>query len=52
MTCAVKGAVGSVHAAGNDGPVVHKDTANRGLICVECKLCLCFGEYRLQWGLM
>lgn len=40
MACAVDGAVGGIHAAGNNGSVMHKDTTDRGLICVEGELCL------------
>lgn len=40
MACAVEGPIRGVHAAGDDSPIVHKDTAYRGLVCVEGKLCL------------
>ena len=50
MACAVEGAVGGVHAAGDDGPIVHKDTTNRGLVCVKGELCLCLVSMETLMG--
>lgn len=50
MARAVEGAVGGVHAAGDDRPVVHKDTADRGLVCVKGELCLCLVSIETLMG--
>lgn len=50
MTRAVEGAVGGVHATGHHSPVVDKDTADRGLICVQGELCLYFVSIKTLMG--